>query len=59
PELHSTMRKHPEIKWTHIAREALEKKAQEIADEKKAWQLFAQKHAVERGWSEAHELFEF
>ena len=58
-ELHSKMKKHPKIKWIQIARQALEKKARELEGDKKAWQQYAQAHAVERGWSEAHELFEF
>ncbi|MDO8538409.1 MAG: hypothetical protein Q7S21_05985 [archaeon] len=58
-EIHNVMKKHSEIKWTEIARQAIEKKAIELEQEKTLWKKFAQKHAVERGWSEAHELFEF
>ncbi|MFH1588205.1 MAG: hypothetical protein ABIA76_02615 [Candidatus Diapherotrites archaeon] len=58
-ELHSIMKKHPEIKWSEVARQAIKRKALEIEIEKKEWIQQAQKHAVERGWSEAHELFEF
>jgi len=57
--MHKIMKQHSEIKWTEIARRAFEKKITELEEEKIAWQKFAQKHAVERGWSEAHELFEF
>jgi len=30
-----------------------------LQNENKAWKEYGQKHAVERGWSEAHELFKF
>ena len=58
-ELHKEMKKHPEIKWTEVARQAIEKKAEELKREKDDWRKYALKHAVETGWSEAHELFEF
>ena len=57
--LHKVMKKHPEIKWTEVARQAINKRASELEQEKKEWRNYAQKHAVEKGWSEAHELFEF
>ena len=58
-ELHSKMKEHPEIKWTEIARKTFELKIKELENEDFAWKMQAQRHAVERGWSEAHELFNF
>jgi len=58
-ELHDVMKKHSEIKWTEVARKAIEEKAKELEEEKRQWKKHAQEHAVKRGWSEAHELFEF
>ncbi|GEM_PF-1201187 len=58
-QLHKVMKKHAEIKWTEVARQAIEKKAREIEEEKMLWMKHAHEHAVKRGWSEAHELFEF
>ena len=58
-KLHKTMKEHPEIKWTEIARQAIERKARELEEEKNEWRAYAQKRAVEKGWSEAHELFKF
>ena len=58
-QLHKIMKKHSEIKWSEVARKAIEKKAMELEEEDDAWRRYALKHAVETGWSEAHELFEF
>ncbi|PIN98613.1 MAG: hypothetical protein COT90_03475 [Candidatus Diapherotrites archaeon CG10_big_fil_rev_8_21_14_0_10_31_34] len=58
-ELHDIMKKHSEIKWTEVARKAIEEKAKELEEEKRVWMKHAQNHAIKRGWSEAHELFEF
>ena len=58
-KLHSKMRQYPEVKWTEVARLAIEKKAKELEGEKMLWMKHAHEHAVKRGWSEAHELFEF
>lgn len=58
-ELHKKMKGHPEIKWTEVARQAIEKKAREVEEEKMVWMKHSQEHAVKKGWSEAHELFEF
>ena len=58
-ELHDIMKKHAEIKWTEVARQAIKKKAKEVEEEKILWMKHAHEHAVKRGWSEAHELFEF
>ncbi len=57
--LHRLMKKHSEIKWAEVARKAIEKKAMELEEEKMPWMKHAHEHAVKRGWSEAHELFEF
>ncbi len=58
-KLHKTMKKHPEIKWTEVARNALEKKAQALEqEEKSAWQKYALKHALEE-WDEADELIRY
>ena len=58
-KLHSKMKQYPEIKWTEVARKAIEAKATALEEEKMQWMKQAQEHAVKRGWSEAHELFEF
>ena len=58
-ELHKIMKKHSEIKWTEVARQAIKRRAAEAEQENKEWKNHAQKHAVEKGWSEAHELFDF
>ena len=58
-EMHAKMQEHKEIKWTEVVRQAVEKKLKELQFENKAWKEYGQKHAVERGWSEAHELFKF
>lgn len=58
-QLHKVMKRHAEIKWTEVARQAIEKKARELEEEKVQWMKHGQEHAVKRGWSEAHELFEF
>ena len=58
-ELHKTMKQHPEIKWTEVVRFAIKKKAVMLEGEEQDWKIYAQKHAVKKGWSEAHELFEF
>ncbi len=57
--LHKIMKQHSEIKWTEVARKAIEEKAMALQEEKDAWKKYAQNHSVKRGWSEAHELFEF
>jgi len=58
-ELHSKMKQHPEVKWTEVARRAIEEKAKELEEEKMLWMKQAHEHAVRKGWSEAHELFDF
>lgn len=58
-KMHKKMKAHPEVKWTEVARKAFEKKLEELEEEKMLWMKHAHEHAVKRGWSEAHELFEF
>ena len=58
-KLHAKMKKHSEIKWTEVARKAFEEKAKELEEEKILWMKHAHEHAAKRGWSEAHELFDF
>ena len=58
-KLHKVKKKHAEIKWTEVARKEKEKKEREVEEEKTLWMKHAHEHAVKRGWSEAHELFEF
>lgn len=57
--MHAKMKKYSDIKWTEVARQALEKKLNELEADDKAWKEHGQKHAIARGWSEAHELFKF
>ncbi|HZX20380.1 MAG TPA: hypothetical protein VFF13_05185 [archaeon] len=55
---HKVMKKHPEIKWTEIARQAIEKKATTIEIEKDSWRKYALKHALE-DWDEADDLIDY
>ena len=57
-EIHKIMKKHPEIKWTEIARSAIEKKAKMLMKEEDPWRVYAMKRWSEEG-EDAHELFEF
>lgn len=57
-KIHQTMKKHPEIKWTEIARQGIEKKARELEEEKDAWRKYALKHALE-DWDGADELINY
>jgi hypothetical protein len=57
-QLHKIMKKHPEIKWTEIARQAIEEKAKLLEREKDPWKLYAYRRWAEEG-EDAHELFEF
>ncbi|MFH0715147.1 MAG: hypothetical protein V1847_05325 [Candidatus Diapherotrites archaeon] len=58
-ETHKTMKRHPEIKWTEVARQAIEQKAKKLKNEKDEWREYALRHAVETGWSEADELINY
>ena len=58
-KLHKTMKQHPEIKWTEIARQALEQKAKLIeAAEKDPLRFYAYKRLAEEG-EDAEKLFNF
>lgn len=57
-KMHARMRKHPEIKWTEVARQAIERKLTLLETEKDPLRLYAYKRWAEEG-EEAHELFKF
>jgi len=57
-ELHTKMKKHSEIKWTEVAREAFQRKLTLLETEKDPLRLYAYKRWAEEG-EEAHELFKF
>ncbi len=57
-QLHKTMKKHSEIKWTEVARQAIERKAKMLETEKDPWRFYAYRRWAEKG-EDAHELFEF
>jgi len=48
-ELHAVMKTHPEIKWTHVARAALEEKAEFLKKEQDPWRTYAMKRWIEEG----------
>lgn len=56
--IYLAMKKHSEIKWTEVARQAIEKKARELEEEKNAWRKYALKHALE-DWDDADELVNY
>jgi len=53
------MRKYSEIKWSEVARKAIERRIIELERSRDPLRTYALKHALERGWSEADELFKF
>lgn len=55
---YNTMKKHPEIKWTHVAREAIEKKASVLEAQKDPWKNYALRHALE-DWDDADDLIKY
>ena len=57
-KLHKTMKKHPEIKWTEIARQAIEKTAELLEAETSPLRAYAYKRLVEEG-EDAEKLFKF
>ncbi|MBS3058199.1 MAG: hypothetical protein J4478_02245 [Candidatus Diapherotrites archaeon] len=57
-QIHKIMKKHSEIKWSEVARKAIEKKARELESEKDPWRQYALKHALE-DWTAADELFKY
>ncbi len=58
-EIHRLMRAHPEIDWKKIITQIIQREGLSREKEKELWMAHAHRHAVETGWSEAHELFEF
>jgi hypothetical protein len=56
--VHEKMKQHKEIKWTEVAREAIQKKLTILETEKDPLRLYAYKRWAEEG-EEAHELFKF
>lgn len=52
------MKKHPEIKWAEIARQAIARKVAALEIEKDPWKLYAYKRWAEEG-EDAEELFDF
>ncbi|MDO8647582.1 MAG: hypothetical protein Q7R70_04150 [Candidatus Diapherotrites archaeon] len=56
--LHKVMKKHSEVKWTEVARKAIESKAKELELDNKAWRNYALKHALE-DWTDADELIKY
>jgi hypothetical protein len=57
-ELHKKMKAHPEIKWTEVARQAIEQKARFIDAEKDPWRLYALKRWAEEG-EDAYDIIKF
>ncbi|MCR4335685.1 MAG: hypothetical protein NUV57_04060 [archaeon] len=55
---HAVIKRHPEIKWTEVARQAIEKKAALLESEKDEWRKYALKHALE-DWDDADELIDY
>lgn len=57
-ELHKLMKKHKEIKWTEVARQAIIRKATEMEAAKDPLRYYALKRLAEEG-DDAEDLFEF
>jgi hypothetical protein len=57
-ETHAKMKKHNEIKWTEIARHAIETKLALLEAEKNPLRQYAYKRLVEEG-EDADKLFKF
>lgn len=56
-ELHKIMKTHPEIKWTEVARQAIERKAKLLEmEEKDPLRLYAYKRLAEEG-EDAEKIF--
>ena len=57
--LHKVMKKHREIKWTEVARQAIAQKARTIeAEEKEPLRKYAYKRLADEG-DDAEKLFKF
>jgi hypothetical protein len=57
-EVHEVIKKHPEIKWSQVARTAIEEKAALLKKEADPWKLYAYKRWAEEG-EDAEKLFKF
>ena len=57
-ETHTKMKQHNEIKWTEVAREAIQKKITLLEAEKDPLRQYAYKRLVEEG-EDAEKLFKF
>ncbi len=57
-ETHQKMKQHNEIKWTEIAREAIQTKLALLETEKNPLRQYAYKRLVEEG-EDAEKLFKF
>jgi hypothetical protein len=55
--LHRVMKKHSDVKWAEVARQAFTKKAKEL-EELDPWREYAMRRWAEEG-EEADELFKF
>lgn len=56
PQLHKAMRKHPEVKWSEIARSALARKVALIESENDPIRKYMHKRIIEDG-DEPEKLF--
>lgn len=54
--LHKLMKKHSEIRWTEIVRQAIENKALEL--EKKEWKEYSLRNAI-KNWDDANDLIRY
>ena len=57
-EIHAKMKQHNEIKWTEIAREAIQTKIALLEVEKNPLRQYAYKRLIEEG-EDAEKLFKF
>lgn len=58
-DMHERMRKHSDVKWTEVARQAFERKLSELEeDEKDPLRLYAYKRLIDEG-EDADELFHY
>jgi len=56
--IYRVMKRHKEVKWTEVARKAIEEKARLLEAEKDPWRIYALKHALE-DWDEADKLIKY
>ena len=57
--MHERMRKHSDVKWTEVARQAFERKLDELEEEQKdPLRLYAYKRLIDEG-EDADELFHY